>query len=369
MWRSVFSRIRAAQHGQVIVLSALSITMLLGFTGLAIDVGLMLHTRTDIQKDVDAMALAGAQALCGTAECEPQANADAFEWGDANGVQVSDTVVVQFGVDCDGGTSANYDLITVRVTRHQSAYFARVVGFTGSDIRACATARKSAIGSLSGVRPFALERECIDGIGYDDVVTLKFDSDGHGPCDAYLGNFGMLALDGTGQSVIRDSVKYGSTSVICSVQVPTCENYLFDTQPGNAVSVKQALQWVEQNTPPACDTWGEVVQGEGQEETINPPCNPWKSDYETRWGTKATRLWLIPIILNTEPIGGSHEIQIWKFAIVFWEGNSSDCKGGGGGPTSCEIKARFVESDVNLPGSDPIDYYRGATATKVALVK
>src|SRR3990172_11813075 len=177
MWRSVFSKIRAAQHGQVIVLSALSITVLLGFTGLAIDVGLMLHTRTDIQKDVDAMALAGAQALCGTSACEPQANIDALDWGDENGVQVSDTTVVQFGVDCDGATSASYDLITVRVTRHQAAYFARVVGFTGSDIRACATAQKFSLGAVVGVHPFALEDDCIAEVDYGEYVDLKFDSE------------------------------------------------------------------------------------------------------------------------------------------------------------------------------------------------
>src|SRR3972149_6375584 len=112
MWRSVFSKIRAAEHGQIIVLSALSITALLAFTGLAVDVGLMLHTRTDLQKDVDAMALAGAQALCGTSGCEPQANTDALHWGGQNGVQVSDTTVVQFGVACGGGTSASDHLIT-----------------------------------------------------------------------------------------------------------------------------------------------------------------------------------------------------------------------------------------------------------------
>src|SRR3972149_2149295 len=102
MWPSVFKRARSAGRGQIIVLSALSITALLAFTGLAVDVGLMLHTRTDLQKDVAAMALAGAQALCGTSGCEPQANTDALDWGGQNGVQVSDTTVVQFGVDCDG---------------------------------------------------------------------------------------------------------------------------------------------------------------------------------------------------------------------------------------------------------------------------
>ena len=359
MWRSVFSKIRAAQQGQVIVLSALSITVLLGFTGLAIDVGLMLHTRTDIQKDVDAMALAGAQALCGTSGCEPQANTDALEWGDENGVQVSDTTVVQFGVDCDGATSASYDLITVRVTRHQAAYFARVVGFTGSDIRACATARKFALGGASGVRPFGLEDTCIEFIGHGDEVTLKFDSETTRNCDSFQGNYGALGVDGSGANDYRDAIKYGSESEICADEVPGCDNFLFSTQTGVIKGpTDQGIGYLFENTPIGCDTWDEVVN---DDDKIDPACNPWQQSYIDTGA--ATRLVIIPVVHGMWDSGGNNTIRVKRFAIVFLEDYS--CTGG----NSCDIRARFIQSNVNLPNAQRTTLTADSDATAVALIK
>ena len=277
--------------------------------------------------------------------------------------------MIQFGQDCDGGTSAKYDMVTVRLKRHQKSFFAGVVGYTGGDIPVCATARKFAVGRLSGVRPFGLEDDCISTIGYGDVVTLKFDTDSTRICDALKGNFGTLDLDGSGTAEVKDSIKYGSSTVVCADAVPDCTNFLFATQPGNAITINQSLKWIEDNTPAACDTWDEVVLGEGLDETINPDCNPWRSDYVTRHGTDATRLWVIPIVDGMWDAAGATEIHIKAFAVVFWDGKASDCKGGGGGPTKCDINAIFVESDVNLPGYDYVEYYRGATATKVVLIK
>jgi hypothetical protein len=148
--------------------------------------------------------------------------------GHKNGVGGSDTVVIQFGQDCDGGTSTNYDMITVRLQRYQTSYFARLVGYTGDDIPACATARKYAVGSLSGVRPFGLEDDCIADIGYGDVVTLKFDTDSTRTCDA-LQATGFLDLDGSGQAEVKDSIKYGSDTVVCADAVPDCTHYFCST--------------------------------------------------------------------------------------------------------------------------------------------
>jgi hypothetical protein len=63
--------------------------------------------------------------------------------------------------------------------------------------------------------------------------------------------------------------------------------------------------------------------------------------------------------------GGNNTIHIKSFAIVFWEGTWKDCIGG----NKCDIEVRFVQSSVNVPGTDRIDWYDGATATTVVLVK
>ncbi|MGB2695481.1 MAG: VWA domain-containing protein [Dehalococcoidia bacterium] len=51
------------EDGQILMLTALMITVLLGMVALVVDVGLFLHGRQDVQNVVDAAALAGAQEL------------------------------------------------------------------------------------------------------------------------------------------------------------------------------------------------------------------------------------------------------------------------------------------------------------------
>ena len=46
--------------GQVLVLTALCMTMLLGFMAFAVDMGLLFHTKRNIQIAADAAAIAGA---------------------------------------------------------------------------------------------------------------------------------------------------------------------------------------------------------------------------------------------------------------------------------------------------------------------
>lgn len=361
-------RSRSGESGQVLVLTALVLAVVIGAVGLSVDIGFMMHTRTELQKDADAMALAGAQELCAEdiEGCRDRADTTARQWGVKNGLTGADPEpVIQFGVDCDGGTS-NPFVITVKVKRYQASFFARVVGYTGGDIGACATAAKFAIGGLSGVRPFALEDNCIEEISYEDIVVIKHDSETTRNCDSFTGNFGVLAIDGTGASVVKDSVSNGTDSSVCGSDVPECTNYGFDTEPGNIISLKQGLDYVYDNTPEECDSWEEVVEevvgedGSVQQE-ITPQCNPWHTEYEeSGW---ATRLWVIPVVDGLWDEGGSHLIEIKRFALVFLM-DGSTCTG-----NDCDIMARFIKSSIAVPGDKRIDLYTGATVTAVVLIK
>ena len=53
LWRQEF--------GQGLVLAALAMVVILGFAAMAIDVGLFLHERRELQNAADAAALAGVQ--------------------------------------------------------------------------------------------------------------------------------------------------------------------------------------------------------------------------------------------------------------------------------------------------------------------
>jgi len=62
------SRARRARHGAAVVLFVVLLTMLLGLVALAVDVGYMMLTRTQLQVAADAAAMAGAASMAGTME-------------------------------------------------------------------------------------------------------------------------------------------------------------------------------------------------------------------------------------------------------------------------------------------------------------
>lgn len=74
-------RLRGSQSGQVIVLFAVALVVMLGVAALAIDVGYAFYVKRQLQASADAAALAGAQGLpsAGTA------SAVAFQYGGAEG--------------------------------------------------------------------------------------------------------------------------------------------------------------------------------------------------------------------------------------------------------------------------------------------
>jgi uncharacterized membrane protein len=51
------------ERGQTLIVAALVMAVVIGFTALAIDVGLLLEERRNNQNDADAAALAGVQYL------------------------------------------------------------------------------------------------------------------------------------------------------------------------------------------------------------------------------------------------------------------------------------------------------------------
>jgi hypothetical protein len=128
---------RRSEDGQILLMTALSLVCLLGFAGLAIDVGLWLHTRTKLQADADAMALAGAQELPSSTDV----NTKAREWGTKNGVPSSEVLTIVVNNTSCRSTPPAQDYVTVRLERTQTTFLGSVLGITNATMRACATAR------------------------------------------------------------------------------------------------------------------------------------------------------------------------------------------------------------------------------------
>jgi hypothetical protein len=130
------TRLRS-ERGQALVLAALSMVVVLGFAAMAIDVGYWYSQKREVQKAVDAAALAGAQEL---PDDYVMAETVARDYLARNGITDEDTVSITFRctstylMACDPGAN-RWDSIVVEVERPAEAWFARVFGIQEALVR------------------------------------------------------------------------------------------------------------------------------------------------------------------------------------------------------------------------------------------
>jgi hypothetical protein len=354
----------------MLVVATLMFTVVLAFSALAIDVGFYTHTRTKLQADADAMVLGGAQELCSTADCAVNARDVAEGLQTPNGVRDTDRVSVSTSTDCEGSPITSYNKISARITRHDPSFLARVLGITGADVSACATAGRFAFGGSNGVRPFALEDNCIANLDYSETVVIKYDSSTTRNCDSDTGNYAAVAIDGTGASVYRTTIKFGSDGLVCiegsTGCCPTLESgcvgvYHIDTEPGNMIGpTRDGIDYLIENTPSDCDTWDKVVSLDASgNATIASNCRPWADGY-----TGATRVIIIPVVNGLWDQTGRHTVTIVDFAVLFLDGYDGSCGG-----NTCDVNARFIKMIASLP--DAVEGPAGALSdiTIVSLVE
>ena len=121
---------RRGERGQALILGALALVVLFGFTALSVDVGFFLRHRAVVQQAVDAAALAGAQAL---PDDQVLAEQLARDYAQKNGVDPA-TIQVSFrctsGYNCDGSTT--FDTIQVKGQMDVPFFFAPVLQITGA---------------------------------------------------------------------------------------------------------------------------------------------------------------------------------------------------------------------------------------------
>jgi hypothetical protein len=134
------ARLRS-ERGQALILAALAMVVLLGFAALSIDVGYWYSQKREVQKAVDAAALAGAQEL---PDDFVMAESKAREYLAKNGVTDDDTISVTFRCTSTYQIACNpaagkWDTIVVEVERPAQAWFAKIFGIQEAlvkDVRA-----------------------------------------------------------------------------------------------------------------------------------------------------------------------------------------------------------------------------------------
>jgi hypothetical protein len=178
------------ERGQVLVLTVLALTVLLGMTALVLDVGSWFRTQRRLQGTADAAALAGAQAL---PDDPGTADSLALDYAGQNGGGVlgSDITI--------SSTNEGNDTIFVEAHRNEPGFFSKIFGIDNVDIHARAKAIVGPPAQALHVAPMVVDcnHDLIKNCNGDHTpvfgqeTTLPYDKFGA------PGAFGMLNLDGS----------------------------------------------------------------------------------------------------------------------------------------------------------------------------
>ncbi len=269
------------------VLVALTMVVLMGFSALTLDVGRLYIKKQWLQDAADAAALAGVQLLPG----DPQgARTEADRYLELNGFPSPGSGSSGAGA---AAVEVNGDTVRVHLTYKVDLYFARVLGLVSAEPVAAAQARVGPVGAVHGAVPLGI---WWDQFEYGQVYLLKLASPAD-EGDVLRGNFHALALGGKGASVYRDNLREGYPGVLRVGDVVS-------TEPGNMKGpTRQGLLDRLQADPDAVYT---AVDSE------------------------SPRLLFVPVVDGLA--AGRDEVEIVGFAAFFLEGiNEED-----------EVQGRFL---------------------------
>ena len=129
--------------GTTIVITAVAFSMLMGFTALAVDSGVLFVEHTRLARTADAAALAGAQELPNIGQAEVTAR----DYAQRNGTDNPDLNI---------GFSPDNKELTVTASKNVNLYFARVFGKNSSLVNGRAVARIAPVKAVTGIVPIGI---------------------------------------------------------------------------------------------------------------------------------------------------------------------------------------------------------------------
>lgn len=191
------SKFITKRKGAVLPFVALVLAfVLIGFSALVVDAGILYGERRNMVTAADAAALAGAKVMAealGTAgyiNAKVEAEQDAIELALKNGVKSSGDIEVIWNDPTD---SWNRDTITVKVKINEGLLFARILGFNDADVAAKATATWGYVTKLEGGDIIPIFTKDSDYEANKEVVlhSGKFVNDFG---DIVNGNWGLLDI-------------------------------------------------------------------------------------------------------------------------------------------------------------------------------
>ncbi len=266
-----FLKILKNEDGATMVVAVAIFVTILGCMALVTDVGMAYINEQKLSNAVDAAALAAIQDINISHQ---QAITTAEAYMVYNGYHAEDISVI-IGTDNKS--------VEVRGIDTVDFYFAKVLGFDSTQVNAKSKAVVSPITGISGVRPFAIEDFPLQ---YGVQYVLK-----EGVGDSYHGNFGVVALGGSGASVYRNNIKYGYSGTL------RVGDWI-DTETGNMPSPTQ----------------------EGIDFLMNQCDHAPKCTFD-HYDPSCARIIPVPIV-NTLQVDGRKDVQIIGFAMFLIEGTA-----------------------------------------------
>jgi Flp pilus assembly protein TadG len=187
---------RRSEAGNVLIFTALALTVLMGFAGLAIDMGMLRYDKRLQQTAADAAAIAGANNLAnGGVTAGAQGAAATNGYADTAGGQISScsstatvgTICVQVNNPPAGGTvngvaigagphSGDANYVEVLVSAVQPTYFMKILGINQETVTARAVATSLSGGGPGGggcLYTLGAPSSSIEGININGSATLN----------------------------------------------------------------------------------------------------------------------------------------------------------------------------------------------------
>ncbi|WP_394173035.1 pilus assembly protein TadG-related protein [Guptibacillus hwajinpoensis] len=284
-----------SERGNVAVMFAISMTVLLGATAMVVDIGRLYHEKRILQNAMDASALAGAQGLLTS---QASASTLAKEYADKNAFPIG-----------SGDLTITSQSIKVAKESTVPMTFARIFGIQQASVSASAKAEVGLLKSVKRITPITIEYTAIP-----HETQLKCGNPGENK-----GNCGYLDINSNGASGL-------ATNIINGVELAPGTKFV-QTEPGQKWGpVKNAFQTLIDNdaTKSHCQSAA----------TADKSCD---------------RIIIIPLIKTWAGVNGKSLVEIVGFAS-YWLERVEDDK---------QIVGKFKEtvSSGEIGGSGPGNVY------------
>jgi len=175
------------KKGVSTVVITLMLTVLIVFTALTADIGLIVVDKAKLSATIDAAALAGAQELI--------ADSSNVNTVVSSYVQSNIGALKSVIVNVNGGEH----FVEVTGVKTVQSFFSKIMGDSVNEIKALARARVENIKSLKGARPLAVVKQ---DFVFGQIYTLK-----EGAGDATSGKVDMIIAEGSDPDVITEIMK------------------------------------------------------------------------------------------------------------------------------------------------------------------